>query len=119
MNADDNHAESPLTEDTVSTRRLFGDIALYIGARFGVMVAIAGMLLAAQVPLLVAVTVGLIVGFPVGLLVLRKLNNRITAALAVRGRQRARQRATLRAQLRGEDPEYGDGQSQGSSENNQ
>lgn len=78
------------------------DLTLYLLARFGLVAAVAAVLVLVNVPAMVAVIIGMVVGFPVGLLVFRRLSARVTAGLAVRGERRAAEREKLRAQLRGE-----------------
>ncbi len=80
------------------------DLVLYVLARLALVVVIAVPLaLVPGVPLLVALIVGFFVGMPFGLLLLRPLNERVTAGLAARNERRATERARLRAELRGED----------------
>jgi hypothetical protein len=78
------------------------DLALYIVARFGLVVVVAVVLTLVNVPLLVSVAVGLVIGLPVSMLVLRGWHERISAGLAARGMVRRAARDQLRAELRGE-----------------
>lgn len=78
------------------------DLTLYLLARFGLVVVVAAIVVVFGVPLPVAVAIGFVVGVPAGLLLLRPLNRRVTAGLAVRNERRSRERAELRAQLRGD-----------------
>ena len=77
------------------------DIALYTGARIGLLVVIAFLLTLAHVPLLIAIAVGLVLAWPLSLVLLRGLNNRIAAALT----ERRAERLNMRAELRGEESE--------------
>lgn len=79
------------------------DLTLYLLARFALVALVAAVLmLAFATPAVVAVLVGLVVNFPLALLLLRPLNAKVTAGLAVRGERRQAERQRLRAQLRGE-----------------
>lgn len=84
------------------------DLTLYLLARFGLIAIVAVILVFLRMPLIVALAGGFIAGIPLGFLVLRPLNRRVSAGLAVRRERRDRQRAELRAQLRG-DAETGAG----------
>ncbi|MFI9382757.1 MULTISPECIES: DUF4229 domain-containing protein [unclassified Kutzneria] len=77
------------------------DIALYTGARIGLLAVIAFLLTLAHVPLLIAIAVGLVLAWPLSLVLLRGLNARIAAALT----ERRAERLKMRAELRGEGSE--------------
>jgi hypothetical protein len=78
------------------------DLALYTLVRFGLIAAVAGLLVLAKVPLLVGLAVGLVGGLVLAMLLLRGWHNRISAGLAARGMVRKAARDRLRAELRGE-----------------
>jgi hypothetical protein len=78
------------------------DLALYVLARFALVVTIAAVLTLINVPLLVSIAVGLVVGLPVSMVVLRGWHERVAAGLAARGMVRRAARDRLRAELRGE-----------------
>jgi hypothetical protein len=81
------------------------DLALYTVARIGIVAVVTAALMLFKIPLLVSLVIAIVVGFPLGMLLLRGLNQRVTAGLAARGAQRNAERDRLRAQLRGEDPD--------------
>ncbi|MGH3491666.1 MAG: DUF4229 domain-containing protein [Sciscionella sp.] len=81
------------------------DLALYTGARIGVIVVVAVVLGLLGVPVVIAALVGVVAGYPLSLVLLRKLGARVAAGMAQRGARRAAERAELRAQLRGESTE--------------
>ena len=89
----------------VAEQNLGRDLALYTLARLVLVAAVTVLLVLFDVPLLVALAVAVVVGFPLGLLVFRDLNQRVTAGLAERGKDRAEARDRLRAELRGERPD--------------
>jgi len=82
----------------VETSTFGRDIALYTGARIGLLALIAFLLTLAHVPLLIAIAVGLVLAWPLSLVLLRGLNARIAAALT----ERRAERLKMRAELRGE-----------------
>lgn len=84
-------------------------ILLYAAARLGLVAIVAGLLVAAGVPLLLAALIGLIVALPLSMLLFRGLRGRLDAALAVATARRSEQRAALRARLRGDDLRGDDG----------
>ncbi len=88
----------------VAPHNLARDLTLYTLGRLVLIAAVTGLLVLFDVPLLVALAVAVVVGFPLGLLVFRGLNQRVTAALAERGKERMDARERLRAELRGEAP---------------
>ena len=88
----------------VADHNLARDLTLYTLGRLVLIGAVTALLLLFDVPLLVALAVAGVVGFPLGLLVFRGLNQRVTAALAERGRDRMDARERLRAELRGDQP---------------
>jgi hypothetical protein len=83
--------------------RLSRDIALYTAARLALVAVVTAVLVLFKIPLLVALAVAVVVAFPLSMLLLRGLNQRVTAAMAVRGEARRAERDKLRAQLRGEE----------------
>lgn len=103
MSEVENESTEPEPTGPVASDHLARDLLFYVLLRFGLVLVIAVVLLLAGVPLLVALAVALVAGLPLGLLLFRGLNTRVTAALALRNRERARQRARLRSELRGED----------------
>ncbi len=88
----------------VAPHNLARDLTLYTLGRLVLIAVVTGLLVLFDVPLLVALAVAIVVGFPLGLLVFRGLNQRVTAALAERGKDRTAARERLRAELRGESP---------------
>lgn len=88
----------------VAPHNLARDLTLYTLGRLVLIAVVTGLLVLFDVPLLVALAVAIVVGFPLGLLVFRGLNQRVTAALAERGKDRTAARERLRAELRGEAP---------------
>jgi hypothetical protein len=94
-----------MASNVLAVNTLARDLTLYTLGRLVLIAAVTVVLLLFDVPLLVALAVAVVVGFPLGLLVFRKLNNRVTAALAERGAARTATRDRLRAELRGEDTE--------------
>jgi Protein of unknown function (DUF4229) len=82
---------------------LAATIWLYTLARFGLVAAVAGVLLLAGVPLLIAVLVGLIVALPLSMVLFRGLRGRLDAALAEVRERRSAERAALRGRLRGDE----------------
>ncbi len=89
----------------VAEHNLGRDLTLYTAGRIVLIAAVTVLLVLFQVPLLVALAVAVVVGFPLGLLVFRGLNQRVTAALAERGKDRTDARERLRAELRGDEPD--------------
>ncbi|GAB1508318.1 DUF4229 domain-containing protein [Actinophytocola sp. KF-1] len=88
----------------VADHNLARDLTLYTLGRLVLIAAVTALLVLFDVPLLVALAVAVVVGFPLGLLVFRGLNQRVTAALAERGKDRMDARERLRAELRGDQP---------------
>ena len=86
----------------VADHNLARDLTLYTLGRLVLIGVVTALLLLFDVPLLVALAVAVVVGFPLGLLVFRGLNQRVTAALAERGKDRMDARERLRAELRGD-----------------
>ena len=89
----------------VAEYNLGRDLTLYTVGRIALIAAVTVLLVLFNVPLLVALAVAVVVGFPLGLLVFRGLNQRVTAALAERGKERTDARERLRAELRGDQPD--------------
>jgi Protein of unknown function (DUF4229) len=82
---------------------LVGTLLAYTAARLGIVVAVAGLLVLAGVPLLLAALIGLIAAVPLSMLLLRGLRARLDVALAAVRERRAAEREVLRARLRGDD----------------
>jgi hypothetical protein len=78
------------------------DLALYVLARFALVVAVALVLALVNVPLLVSIAVGLVAGLPLSMVLLRGWHQKIARGLAARGMARRAARDQLRAELRGE-----------------
>ncbi len=83
-------------------RSLAADIALYTVARFGLLAALAAVLVVFGVPLLVALAVAVVVAMPLSLVVFGRLRRRVAAGMAERSERRRLRKEELRAQLRGE-----------------
>lgn len=79
-------------------------LALYTLARIGLVAVITGVLVLANVPLLVALLVALIVALPLSMFVFRGLRSQLDARLAEVSRRRRAEREALRARLRGDAP---------------
>ena len=77
-------------------------LVLYTLARLGLLVVIAGVLVAAGTPLVIAALVALVVALPLSMVLFRGLRARLEVALATTRERRATQRAALRAGLRGD-----------------
>lgn len=92
----------------VAPHNLGRDLTLYTLGRLVLIAVVTAVLVLFEVPLLVALAVAIVVGFPLGLLVFRGLNQRVTAALAERGKDRMSARERLRAELRGDQPRDGE-----------
>ena len=90
----------------VAEHNLGRDLTLYTLGRIALIAAVTVVLVLFDVPLLVALAVAVVAGFPLGLLVFRGLNQRVTAALAERGKERTNARERLRAELRGDYPDH-------------
>ncbi len=86
-----------------SAPSLVGTLLAYTLARLCLVVAVAGLLVLAGVPLLLAVLIGVIVALPLAMLLLRGLRTRMDAGLAAVRERRAAQREVLRARLRGDE----------------
>ena len=83
---------------------LVGTLVAYTLARLAIVVAVAGLLVLAGVPLLLALLIGVVAALPLSMLLLRGLRKRMDAGLAVVREQRSAQREVLRARLRGDSP---------------
>nr|WP_228046553.1 DUF4229 domain-containing protein [Saccharopolyspora sp. HNM0983] len=75
---------------------------MYTLARFGLVAAVAAILLVAGVPLLVALAVSVVAVMPLSMLVFGTLRVRVATGIAERGQARKARRDRLRAQLRGD-----------------
>ncbi len=86
-----------------SAPSLVGPLLAYTAARLAIVAVVAGLLVAAGVPLLLATLIGLIVALPLSMLLLRGLRARLDLAVAEVRQRRSAQREVLRARLRGDD----------------
>jgi hypothetical protein len=82
---------------------LVGTLVAYTLARLGIVVAVAGLLVLAGVPLLLALLIGVVAALPLSMLLLRGLRKRVDAGVAAVQERRTAQREVLRARLRGDD----------------
>ena len=83
---------------------LVGTLVAYTLARLGIVVAVAGLLVLAGVPLLLALLIGVVAALPLSMLLLRGLRKRVDAGVAAVQERRTAQREVLRARLRGDEP---------------
>jgi hypothetical protein len=83
--------------------QLSRDIALYTVARLVLVAVVTTVLTLVGVPFLVSLLVAVVVALPLSMVLLRGLNQRVTAGMAVRGEARRVERERLRSQLRGEE----------------
>jgi hypothetical protein len=79
------------------------DIVLYTIARIALVAVVTAALVMFKIPLLVGLAVAVVVAYPLSMVLLRGLNDRVAAGMAVRGQARREERDKLRAQLRGEE----------------
>jgi uncharacterized protein DUF4229 len=82
---------------------LVGTLVAYTLARLAIVVAVAGLLVLAGVPLVLAILIGVVAALPLSMLLLRGLRKRMDAGVAAVHERRAAQREVLRARLRGDD----------------
>jgi len=82
---------------------LVGTLVAYTLARLAIVVAVAGLLVLAGVPLLLALLIGVVAALPLSMLLLRGLRKRMDAGVAVVQERRTAQRDVLRARLRGDE----------------
>jgi len=82
---------------------LVGTLVAYTLARLAIVVAVAGLLVLAGVPLLLALLIGVVAALPLSMLLLRGLRKRMDAGVAAVQERRTAQREVLRARLRGDD----------------
>src|SRR5690349_1616378 len=82
---------------------LVGTLVAYTLARLAIVVAVAGLLVLAGVPLLLALLIGVVAALPLSMLLLRGLRKRVDAGVAAVQERRTAQREVLRARLRGDD----------------
>jgi len=82
---------------------LVGTLVAYNLARLAIVVAVAGLLVLAGVPLLLALLIGVVAALPLSMLLLRGLRKRMDAGVAAVQERRTAQREVLRARLRGDD----------------
>ena len=82
---------------------LVGTLVAYTLARLAIVVAVAGLLVLAGVPLLLALLIGVVAALPLSMLLLRGLRERMDAGVAAVQERRTAQREVLRARLRGDE----------------
>ncbi|MBA3905119.1 MAG: DUF4229 domain-containing protein [Pseudonocardiales bacterium] len=82
---------------------LVGPFLAYSAARLAIVAVVAGLMVAAGVPLLLALLIGLVAALPLSMVLLRGLRGRVDASMAVVRERRAGEREVLRARLRGDD----------------
>jgi len=82
---------------------LVGTLVAYTLARLAIVVAVAGLLVLAGVPLLLALLIGVVAAVPLSMLLLRGLRKRMDAGVAAVQERRTAQRDVLRARLRGDE----------------
>jgi hypothetical protein len=82
---------------------LVGTLVAYTLARLAIVVAVAGLLVLAGVPLLLALLIGVVAALPLSMLLLRGLRRRMDAGVAAVQERRTAQREVLRPRLRGDD----------------
>ena len=82
---------------------LVGTLVAYTLARLAIVVAVAGLLVLAGVPLLLALLIGVVAALPLSMLLLRGLRKRMDAGVAAVQERRTAQREVLRARLRGDE----------------
>jgi len=82
---------------------LVGTLVAYTLARLAIVVAVAGLLVLAGVPLLLALLIGVVAALPLSMLLLRGLRKRMDAGVAAVQERRTAQRDVLRARLRGDE----------------
>ena len=87
-----------------SPGQTLGAMWLYTVLRFGLFLALWGLLFVARVPSLLAATIALVLSIPLSYILLRKQRDRLAATLEARVTARQAQRHDLDAQLTG-DPE--------------
>ncbi|MGU3436495.1 DUF4229 domain-containing protein [Actinomycetes bacterium M1A6_2h] len=91
-----------------SKGKLVRDLALYTGARLGLIAAVAAviffgaMLFGVQIPVLVAMVFALVVAFPLSIVLFKSLRIRVNEDIAAVDEQRRIARADLNSRLRGE-----------------
>jgi hypothetical protein len=96
------HAESRTPAEPDGREHAGRDFALYSLARLGLIVVIAGVLVALGVPLVLGIGIGVIAGYPISLLAFRRLGARASASMNQRRQRRSAERERLRAELRGD-----------------
>ena len=82
---------------------LVGTLVAYTLARLAIVVAVAGLLVLAGVPLVLAILIGVVAALPLSMLLLRGLRKRMDAGVAAVQERRTAQREVLRARLRGDE----------------
>ena len=103
---------APATTDGVrrpSPGQTLGAMWLYTVLRFGLFLALWGLLWVARVPGLLAGTIAVVLSIPLSYILLRKQRARLAANIEARVTARQSQRHNLAAQLEGE-PEDRSGQ---------
>ena len=88
--------------------RLARDLALYTGARLGLVVVLAavifggGKLFGVEIPLLVVLIFALVIALPLSLVMFAKLRRRVNESISAVDEKRRKDKAELRAKLRGD-----------------
>ncbi|HEY0168401.1 MAG TPA: DUF4229 domain-containing protein [Jatrophihabitans sp.] len=85
-----------------SPGQTLGAMWLYTVLRFGLFLALWGLLYLARVPTLLAATIALVLSIPLSYILLRKQRDRLAANLEARVTARQAQRHDLDAQLTGD-----------------
>lgn len=91
-----------------SPGQTLGAMWLYTVLRFGLFLALWGLLFLARVPTLLAATIALVLSIPLSYILLRKQRDRLAANLEARVTARQAQRHDLDAQLTGDIEGEGD-----------
>lgn len=91
--------------DRPSPGQTLGAMWLYTVLRFGLFLALWGLLWLARVPGLLAATIALVLSIPLSYILLRKQRARLAANLEARVNARQVHRHDLDSQLSGDDPD--------------
>ena len=89
--------------------RLARNLALYTGARLGLVIVLAavilgvGWLVDVDIPLLVALIFAVVIALPLSLVLFKKLRIRVNESISDVDEKRRRDKADLRARLRGDE----------------
>jgi|GEM_PF-1077159 len=102
-------SDPPVSADNgrPSPGQTLGAMWLYTVLRFGLFLALWGLLWLARVPGLLAATIALVLSIPLSYILLRKQRAKLAANLEARVGARQQQRHILDAQLAGEDARPG------------